>query len=86
MTQDFFHGALLDTSPLMHDEECVTKLLYERDVMTDEEKRKPFLFFNAIKSSTISCSAKGSKALVISSQTRISGFSTSALAMAAWHT
>lgn len=45
MTQDFFHGALLDTSPLMHDEKCVTKLLHERDVMTDEEKRKPFLFF-----------------------------------------
>ena len=83
MTQDFFHGALLDTSPLMHDEECVAKLLHERDVMTDEEKRELFLFFNAIKSSTISCSAKGSKALVISSQTRISGFSTSALAMAA---
>ena len=40
-------------------------------------------FFNAIKSSTISCCTKGSKALVISSQTRISGFSTSALAMAA---
>lgn len=45
MTQDFFHGALLDTSPLMHDEECVAKLLHERDVMTDKEKREPFLFF-----------------------------------------
>lgn len=45
MTQDFFHGALFDAYSLMHDEECVTKLLHERDVMTDEEKRELFLFF-----------------------------------------
>ena len=45
MAQDFFYSSLLDAYSLVHDEERVTKLLHERDVMTDEEKRKPFLFF-----------------------------------------
>ena len=45
MTQDLLHGSLLDAYSLMHNEECVTKLLRARDVMADEEKRKLFLFF-----------------------------------------
>ena len=45
MAQDLLHGSLLDAYSLMHNEECVTKPLRERDVMTDEEERKLFLFF-----------------------------------------
>lgn len=45
MAQDFLCGSLFDAYSLMHDEECVAKPLHERDVMTDEEKRKLFLFF-----------------------------------------
>ena len=45
MAQDFFYGSLLDAYSPVHDEECVAKLLHERDVMTDEEKRALFLFF-----------------------------------------
>lgn len=45
MTQDLLHGSLFDAYPLMHNKERVTKPLRERDVMTDEEKRKLFLFF-----------------------------------------
>ena len=45
MAQDFFYSSLLAAYSLVHDKERVTKLLHERDVMTDEEKRKPVLFF-----------------------------------------
>ena len=45
MTQDFLCGSLFDAYSPVHDEECVAKLLHERDVMTDEEKRELFLFF-----------------------------------------
>lgn len=45
MAQDLLHGSLLDAYSLMHNEECVTKPLRERDIMTNEEKRKLFLFF-----------------------------------------